>query len=545
MKIKKIAALLTALSMIFLTACTAKNNSEPETTEPTTVKQEAYVQQYYAKPAAEVLKTETVYVNLKSDGSVSDINVSDWLHTDSAGVYVDDISDLKNVTNVKSKVQPVKTENGMRWHMPETDLYYSGKTEKPLPVEIQLKYYLDGKELSADEIAGKSGKVKIEIKMLNKAYKEGLVNGKKHKVYLPMIVVGGMILPEGKFSSVSVENGQSIGDGSKEIIVFTGMPGFSESLGLADKELGEIGGLIIGDSASVTAQTDNFSLTNMYFAALPIASLNLDFAIPETVDELKTMLASLKSFQNALNKIDPERVIYTLLSDKSKVQSLIGVLNDTLKIYNKNKNLLDMLAKYATVENAETIKSLLESLNDPDVKEALELLANPAVKGLLTKLPGIMSQFENVSPLLSALQKDMENEAIRKEIAALPETIGYLNNISKVISDNSEELGALLDILGDDGTAVLKSLLENIDTADLTHIADKYGDLVQDGDVLVRLAEEWLNFGRSYGLYTKSTENMKTSLAFIMNTPTIEKIVEPASAQAKEETLPWYKKLFS
>ncbi len=544
MKIKRITAFLLSASMLMLTACGNKTADDTSSTTKAE-KEEKYVQQYYDKAAADVMKTETVYVNLESDGSVKGVNVSDWIHTDSAEVYVDDKSNLENITNVKSEVQPVIDGENIRWHMNETDLYYSGKTDKQLPLEIQIKYYLDGKEISSKDIAGKSGDIRIDVKMINKTYKNGKVNGKDHKVYLPMIVVGGMILPEGKFSSVSVKNGQTLGDGTKEIVIFTGMPGFSESLGINNKELGEVGGLIIGDEASVTAKAENFSLDNMYFAALPIASLNLDFAMPETVEELETMLASLKSFQNAINKIDPDKVLYSLLTDKNKVQSLIGVLDDTIKIYSKNSKLIKMLAKYATAENAESLKSLLEGLNDPDVKAALNLLSDPAVKKFLTLLPGLMSEFEKASPLLSSLQAEMEDPEIQKEIAALPETIGYLNNISKVISENANELDTLLSILSEDGTKVFESLVENLDTDELSGIIEKYGSAVGDSSILISLAEEWISFGREYGLFSMSAENMKTSLAFIYNTPSIEKNVEIVSKTVDEDSLPWYKKLFS
>lgn len=545
MKIKRITALLLSASMLMLTACGSKNAENDTASASKPAEEEKYVQQYYSKAAADVMKTETVYVNLGPDGGVKNVNVSDWLHTDSPEVYVDDKSDLKEITNIKSKVQPVADGEKLRWHMPETDLYYSGKTDKKLPLEIQIKYYLNGNEIGAEDIAGKSGEIRIDIKMINKSFRNGKVNGKDHKIYLPMIVVGGMILPEGKFSSITVKNGQTLGDGTKEIVVFTGMPGFSESLGINSKELGEVGGLIIGDEASVSAKAENFSLDNMYFAALPIASLNLDFAMPETVDELKTMLASLKSFQNALNKIDPDKLLYSMLTDKNKVQSLIGVLGDTVKIYSKNSKLIKVLSKYATPENAEALKGLLESLNDPDVKAALGLLSDPAVKKFLTLLPGLMSEFENVSPLLSALQTEMENPEIQKEIAALPETIGYLNNITKVISENSDELDMLISILGNDGSKVLEGLIESLDTEEISGIIEKYGSAVSDSSVLLSLAEEWINFGREYGLFSMKAENMKSSLAFIFNTPSIEKEVETVSRVIEEEALPWYKKFIS
>lgn len=541
MKAKRIIALLLAAMMLLCTACSGKGDDTTTTNDG----QDEYIQPSYDTAAGSVTKTETVYVNLKANGDVSKVSVSDWLHTDKNEVYVDDMSDLENITNVKSKVTPVTDGEKLRWNMPDTDLYYSGTTDRELPISVQLKYYLDGKEIKPEDLAGKSGEVKIDIKMINNASKDGFVNGKKHKVYLPMLVVGGMVLPEGTFSGVTVKNGQSIGDGSKEIVVFTGMPGFSESLGFSEKDLGDIGGLVIGSEASVTATVENFSLGNLYFAALPIASLNLDIAAPETVDDLKSTLAALKTFQNALNKIDPDKLLYSMITDKDKVTTLMNTLTKTIEVYKKNQNLVKMLGKYATPENAEAIKTLLESLNDPDVQNALKILADPTVQKLFNKLPGIMEGFEAVSPLLNEMQADLSKPEVKAELDNLPETMKTLSEISDTLNANSKEINAIVALLSDDGTGMVNTLLESIDLDDFKGLGDKYGDLVSDGDVLVALAQEWLNYGKDYGLFTKSAEGMKTSLSFILTTESISAPVEANTDTETTEAQPWYKKIFS
>lgn len=541
MKAKRIIALLLAAMMLLCTACSGKGDDTTTTNDG----QDEYIQPSYDTAAGSVTKTETVYVNLKANGDVSKVSVSDWLHTDKSEVYVDDMSDLENITNVKSKVTPVTDGEKLRWNMPDTDLYYSGTTDRELPISVQLKYYLDGKEIKPEDLAGKSGEVKIDIKMINNASKDGFVNGKKHKVYLPMLVVGGMILPEGTFSGVTVKNGQSIGDGSKEIVVFTGMPGFSESLGFSEKDLGDLGGLVIGSEASVTATVENFSLGNLYFAALPIASLNLDIAAPETVDDLKSTLAALKTFQNALNKIDPDKLLYSMITDKDKVTTLMNTLTKTIEVYKKNQNLVKMLGKYATPENAEAIKTLLESLNDPDVQNALKILADPTVQKLFNKLPGIMEGFEAVSPLLNEMQADLAKPEVKAELDNLPETMKTLSEISDTLNANSKEINAIVALLSDDGTDMVNTLLESIDLDDFKGLGDKYGDLVSDGDVLVALVQEWLNYGKDYGLFTKSAEGMKTSLSFILTTESISAPVETNTDTETTEAQPWYKKIFS
>ena len=323
------------------------------------------------------------------------------------------------------------------------------------------------------------------------------------------------------------------------------MPGFSESLGFSEKDLGDLGGLVIGSEASVTATVENFSLGNLYFAALPIASLNLDIAAPETVDDLKSTLAALKTFQNALNKIDPDKLLYSMITDKDKVTTLMNTLTKTIEVYKKNQNLVKMLGKYATPENAEAIKTLLESLNDPDVQNALKILADPTVQKLFNKLPGIMEGFEAVSPLLNEMQADLAKPEVKAELDNLPETMKTLSEISDTLNANSKEINAIVALLSDDGTDMVNTLLESIDLDDFKGLGDKYGSLVSDGDVLVALAQEWLNYGKDYGLFTKSAEGMKTSLSFILTTESISAPVEANTDTETTEAQPWYKKIFS
>ena len=546
MKLKRIAALLLALSLLcgVLTACGAdKNTTEP--TQPAEQAPETVEQPVFETPAGKVNKTETVYINLDTAGKTTQVSVSDWLHTDTPEVYVDDVTDLKDVTNVKSDVLPVINGESLRWNLPETDLYYSGTGERALPLQFEITYTLDGKPVTAEEISGKSGDVSFTVSMKNTEYKDVTIDGAKHRVYLPLLVVGGAILPEGTFSGVEVTNGQSIGDGSKEIVVFMGMPGFAESLGISGDDLGEIGGLVVSESFTVRAHTDDFSLTNMYFAALPIASLNFDLAMPDTVEDLKSTFAALKTFQNALNEIDPDRVLLGLLSDQEKVNELMQVLTDAITLYSNNRELIAVLGKYATPENFAAIEDLLKSLNDPEMQQAIKVLSDPTVQLFFKKLPDLMASFETVSPILSAMQEDLKDPTVAAQVEKLPETMAALSDLTTVISENEDAINILMQVLDDDGTQVLESLLQNLDLQDLSKLQEKYGGLADQGDLLLSLAQAWLQFGRDYGLYTKSAPGMTTSLAFVFNTPGIAGKTTETAAEPVTEAQPWYKKLFS
>ena len=149
-----ISALCLTLAASILTMGACKSTGDNgDTTSASGDEQAAPV--YYTDVPGSVKKSETVYVNMDNSGDVKDITVTDWLHTDKGQVKVSDTSSLKNITNVKSNIKPVSENGGITWHMDTTDLYYSGKSNKELPVKINIKYFLDGIIPTCEEVGVK------------------------------------------------------------------------------------------------------------------------------------------------------------------------------------------------------------------------------------------------------------------------------------------------------------------------------------------------------------------------------------------------------
>lgn len=130
--------------------------------------------------AEPIEKNETVYVILNHDGSVKDERVVNWIYGAGGGKTWTDYGSYSEILNMTSDLKPVTETDSVIW--PATALeagnfYYQGITDKELPVEISIKYYLDGREVSGDSLAGKSGKLKIIFKVENK------LKGKESVVY--------------------------------------------------------------------------------------------------------------------------------------------------------------------------------------------------------------------------------------------------------------------------------------------------------------------------------------------------------------------------
>ncbi|HOB19110.1 MAG TPA: hypothetical protein PK830_02805 [Candidatus Atribacteria bacterium] len=113
----------------------------------------------------ELSKDETVYANLGYDGSVKEIYVVNRINTPEAGLY-EDFGLYETIVNLTNSIQPVITDESIQWQLPKDPrgFYYQGKLyEAQLPFLIDIKYMLDGREMPARAIAGKSGDIRLRF----------------------------------------------------------------------------------------------------------------------------------------------------------------------------------------------------------------------------------------------------------------------------------------------------------------------------------------------------------------------------------------------
>lgn len=175
-------------------------------------------------------KTETIYTVLNQDGSVDSSTVSAWLHDDDGLRNVSETLDLKNVTNVKGDDEPSISGNVYTWNSSEKDIWYTGDATKELPVSANITYELDGKTVKPEELAGKSGKLKITIHLNNNISEQTVINGRTVTIH-PTFLAGGMMdVNTGHYKNVHCDQGKIISDGTNEFLVFATVPGLKESM---------------------------------------------------------------------------------------------------------------------------------------------------------------------------------------------------------------------------------------------------------------------------------------------------------------------------
>lgn len=249
-------------------------------------------------PAA-AAKEETVYVFTDASGSVKNILVSDWLTNPDGSGKLSDRSELTNLENVKGDGVFTQGSDGeVVWQADGEDVYYQGTTEKTPPVTMKTEYFLDGAQITPEELAGKSGRVTIRYSYENNLSAQRTIGGKTETVYVPFAAVTGLLLDNDVFSNVEVTNGKLVNDGDHTAVVGFALPGMNESLGLDKLEDNEI---TLPDSFEITADAENFALdTTMTIVTSEIFSKISVDDTKETADKLRDMLDQLTDAMEAL-----------------------------------------------------------------------------------------------------------------------------------------------------------------------------------------------------------------------------------------------------
>lgn len=260
-------------------------------------------------------KDETVYVVTESDGSQSDLIVSDHLKNKSGKDKIEDISTLTNIENVKGKEKFKREDDGtLSWYAKGNDIYYQGKTDQDAPISMDIKYYLDGKEVEGADLSGKTGKVKIVINYTNNAEYQG--------IKVPFVVLTGMVLENDTFQNVTVSSGKVIDDGQKSFIVGMAAPGIADNLGISEDELG------FGSTVEITGDAKKFApedmmtvVTNDFFQDIDMSELGVG-DLDSQIGQLDNAAKQLVSGTNTLYK-----GIETLNSSSAALASGVGKLN--------------------------------------------------------------------------------------------------------------------------------------------------------------------------------------------------------------------------
>lgn len=274
-------------------------------------------------------KSETVYAVMDADGNTTDVSVSEWLKNEGKSNNLSDYSNLKNIKNTSGDEKMSRDGNKLVWAAKGKDIHYTGDYDGELPVNVKVSYYLNGTKVSADEIAGKKGNVKIRFDYdINDSVKE---NG--YSLTRPYAIVSAVVLSNDNFTNVTVNNGKAVNDGNSTAVVGIALPGMSDNL--------QINELDIPDHVTINAKTTNFEIDGTYTVA--------DSGFMNDVDTTK--------LDDATGQIDELESALDKLSDASK-----KLVDGSSKLAKGANKLADSSSQIE--EGTETLKDGTESMKN-------------------------------------------------------------------------------------------------------------------------------------------------------------------------------------
>lgn len=319
-------------------------------------------------------KDESVYLISDANGNVNKTIVVDHLKNKDKKDTLEDASNLSDIENVKGKEKFTQSGDKLTWQAGGKDIYYQGTATEEPPVTQKVTYYLDGKEISPEDLAGKSGKVKIRFDYTNTTSYTETVNGEKQTVSVPFAAVTGLVLGDG-FENIEVTNGKAEVSDSSSVVLGYALPGLKDSLGIKDKDLD--GDVNIPEYMEMTADVENFSMP----AAMTFVVNASDYVSTDGIDtsDLDDMINDLKDASTQLqdgSKTLAEGTdtlsdgLSTLQSKLGTFASGVGTLKSGLKTYTDGVSTLSgglnkLNSNVPTLSNGiTTLNSSAKSLND-------------------------------------------------------------------------------------------------------------------------------------------------------------------------------------
>lgn len=352
-------------------------------------------------------KTETVYVKADAEGNVQDISVETVLKNRNNGEDIPDYSTLRDIKNMEGDEEFTKDSEGMiLWENHGEDISYKGKSSEALPVSVRISYYLDGEKVTPNELAGKSGTVRIRFDYENHTSETVTVGGKTVDVQTPFVLLSVMFLPSDTFSNIRVSNGKVMSSGDDNIVVGYASPGLSDSLKL--ESYGPTEDISVPDYVEVTAEVSEFELGFTATVVTPGVFSDMDTEDLDDVDELIDDMGALTDASSQL-------------------------VDGTSEFFNGMKTFETYMAEYikgvgAVKDGSDALTDGLAALNEN--KEALKNGAE-ALQGGLESLNGALAQIS----LPSA--EGMDNTAVSEAAAALSrdgeKLAGFLTSVQESI----------------------------------------------------------------------------------------------------------------
>lgn len=425
-------------------------------------------------------KEETVYVNLSHQGRVEKIVVSDWLHSESLDVEFNDMSTLKDIRNVKGEETPLVQGSRLTWKTHRGEIYYQGNTTKMLPLEFEINYSLDGKEILPELLAGASGKLQITMKITNNDASEIMLSRGRKVLYTPFAVAAVFNFPSDTCRNMTVNAGKIINDGNTTIVTYVSVPGLKESLDMDDEDFEDM--LDQPDTLIMEADVHDFEMGDILITAATDSGILEDFegfddVVDEAVDGIEDLSDASADVQGGIETLNEGTG--ELLSKFGEFNEGMFSLRDVMSVMEDSINGGILDGSIDLSKGVEEFKEKTDELKDGteklyDGSEELKEGIRDAYWGSGDLLDGSSSLTEGIEQMIAVaaggkMDTDSVKEAVEQAVKqAVDQAVaGVINGDGSLTEEQKDHLEAAAGAAGEQaasaaGQAIKDALDERI-----------------------------------------------------------------------------------
>ncbi|MEK4970031.1 YhgE/Pip domain-containing protein [Cytobacillus sp. FSL R7-0696] len=358
-------------------------------------------------------KNEVIYANLLADGNLTELYVVNSFELIEPGV-IEDFGNYQKVKNLTDTSKISKENDQITLQAKEENYYYQGNLPNnfELPWRFTINYYLNNKKVEPENLAGKSGDIKMEIAVeANEGKRSSFSENYMLQISVP--------LNTEKFKEIKAENATVAQSGKDKQLTFTVMPEQEEVF-------------------TIEAETNHFETEGVQISALP-ASLAIDS--PDTEE----LTSEFHSLTEAIGDI--HHGVGDLAIGMNELSSGLRSLEGGSAQYKKGLNELSQSGNQLT-EGSAQINNTLSLIKD-EMKQASGVSGIGELENVTIDLPEVADNLEQAAndvdqvvvnynevktQINRALEQIPDNQISDKEINKL-----YESNADKEVIDQLVE----------------------------------------------------------------------------------------------------------
>ena len=447
----------------------------------------------------EVSVDETAYITMDYYGNRTDLSIVKSVRLNGCTEFTD-YGRYDVASNLSTTDRPSVSDEGVTWSLsdPGKDRFYFEVQPRDqflgLPWSIDVSYMLDGVPYKAEDLAGKSGLVEIDVTvtpdpLADEYYKNNF------------ILVCGTGVDLGETKSFRAEGAQLQTLGSYQLAAFMAFPGQEEHFHF---EIGSddftFPGLIFASVPVTLSQVDDLTEMGKDKDDIKAAGDAIDGLLRDTLDIMTSMTAGtaqaaegLRDLEKAWDEVDQQHDsiqdsvdstryamknlknhLYDLaeVMDDSSILDGVGELEDAIDgMLGSLEQIGQVLEQFHRITN--DIKDCIKIINDPNSSPEQKLQAQTKMAELLKELEellgklqgidldGLSVQTDDLHSLLKELDQGVTAGSVETE--SIDALMGALADLEDQIKEELEASQADLEDITTFTEPSERSSLEDID----------------------------------------------------------------------------------